>query len=465
MSKSRNKQGRHPLLALILVLVVLLLLALPWLYLRFADFSYDDWKAMAAGNREPFDFADLSPEAELTVRLDKPDLYALLEEYAPPEKLLEQVPPILGTRPELQKLGVSLRADEVRISLRLKLLGFVSLPLQVRGSVTEAGDGIRLTPEALYIGPLVHISADKLAELLRQPDLARSYLLDPADYGAEGVTLRLGTDEALLRLRLPPLLPDLLDLNVMGFARILDLYGTEPMPPAAAAALGEGFASAFRTAIREGTTRELLTSSLALGDRTVEALLEMYTAGVPAGILPDPAEVSRAREDALALLAAGQRKVQTALTTLQELYRSGAVLPVPGGFEREGEPLTLGDLGWTGPAPEAWRPVYLFSRESAHSVHAVPVPAAALEALPEGTGYADLGLLLAFPNGKTALLYRTAYDELAVISLPEDRFRELMAGERTPTVCTDVFPDQYGWSLTEAPAEDLMPVFYVFAQG
>ena len=37
MSKSRNKQGRHPLLALILVLVVLLLLALPWLYLRFAD--------------------------------------------------------------------------------------------------------------------------------------------------------------------------------------------------------------------------------------------------------------------------------------------------------------------------------------------------------------------------------------------------------------------------------------------
>ena len=191
MSKSRKKQGRHPLLALILVLVVLLLLALPWLYLRFADFSYDDWKAMAAGNREPFDFADLSQEAELTVRLDKPDLYALLEEYAPPEKLLEQVPPILGTRPELQKLGVSLRADEARISLRLKLLGFVSLPLQVRASVTEAGDGIRLTPEALYIGPLVHVSADKLAELLRQPDLARSYLLDPADYGAEGVTLRL----------------------------------------------------------------------------------------------------------------------------------------------------------------------------------------------------------------------------------------------------------------------------------
>ena len=66
MSKSRKKQGRHPLLALILVLVVLLLLALPWLYLRFADFSYDDWKAMAAGNREPFDFADLSQEAELS---------------------------------------------------------------------------------------------------------------------------------------------------------------------------------------------------------------------------------------------------------------------------------------------------------------------------------------------------------------------------------------------------------------
>lgn len=459
MSKPKEKRGGHPVLGIIILVLILLILAAPWLYLRFTDFPYDDWEAMAAGNEAPFDYVDFTPEAELTVRLDKPDLYALLQEYAPPEKLLEQVPAIFGTRPELQKLGVNLRPDAVRLSLRLKLLGFLSLPLQLRGSVEEEGDGLRLTPTVLYIGPLVHISADKLADLLHMPDLARGYVLLPADYGAEGVTLRLGTEEARLSFRLPPMLPDLLDLNVSGFARLLNLYD-QPLPPAGEAALGSGFTAAFRTAIREGTTRELLTSYLALGDRTVWEMLEESTADLPAGIMPTQAEVEKAREEALALAGAGQRRYETALETLRELYRSGAAFPVPGGFTLEGQPLTLEDLGWTGPAPEAWRPAFVFSRESAHPVHSLPVSRhAEPEALPEGMPYTDIGLLITFPHGETAFLYQTAFDELALIPLPEDSFREFIAAERTPTICTDVFPDQYDWPLTEAPAEDLMPAF------
>ena len=465
MNNPKPHKGRRTVIALLVLFFILLLLALPWLYLRFADFPYDDWEAMAAGKREPFDYVDLTPEALLTVRLDKADLYALMQTYAPPEKLLEQAPTILGTRPELQKLGVDLEAREVRLSLRVKLLGFLSLPLQLRGSAAEEGDGIRLTPTVLYIGPLVHISAEKLADLLHMPDLVRGYVLSPADYGAEGVTLRLGTDEARLSLQLPPLLPDLLDLNAAPFARLLDLYDA-PLPPAAEAALGTGFTNAFRKAIREGNTRELLTSYLALGDRTVTMLLEAYTADLPAGIAPDPAEVTKAREAALALLAEGQRKYETAHTALRELYRSGTAVPVPGGFALEGSALTLADLGWTGPDPAAWRPVYLFSRESAHPVHSVPVSSHAEPgAQPEGTTFADVGLLITFPHGETALLYRTAFDELVVMCLPEEEFRTLLASERTPTLCTDLFPNQYDWPLTEAPAEDLMPVFYLLSES
>ncbi len=469
MSGTKKTRGGHPVLGIILLLLILLILAAPWLYLRFTDFPYDDWEAMAAGNREPFDYVDFTPEAELTVRLTKPDLYALLQEYAPPEKLLELVPSVFGTRPELEKLGVSLRADQVRLSLRLKVLGFLSLPLQLRGSAAEEGDGIRLTPETLYIGPLVHISAEKLADLLHQPDLAKGYTLSPADYGAEGVTLRLGTEEAILRLAFPSMLPDLLDMSVTPFARLLDLYAA-PLPPAAGAALGSGFAEAFRAAIREGETGELLTSYLALGDRTVEEMLQEYTGSLPAGIMPDGEAVAEAREEALALLAEGQRKYETALMTLRQLFRSGTALPVPGGFERDGRALSLSDLGWTGPAPAAWRPVYLFSMQSAHPVYAVPLPKAAEQnyvdpaALPEGVTDADLGLLITLPHGETVLLYRTAHEELVMAPIPEEDWQGLMAAERTHTLCTDIFPDQYAWPLTEAPAEDLMPVYYLLKE-
>ena len=32
---------------------------------------------------------------------------------------------------------------------------------------------------------------------------------------------------------------------------------------------------------------------------------------------------------------------------------------------------------------------------------------------------------------------------------------------RTPTLSTDEFPRQESWLLTEAPAADLMPVYYL----
>ena len=144
--------------------------------------------------------------AGLTVRLDKADLYSLLREYAPPEKLMEEIPPLFGRRPELQKLGFRLDPEEVRISLRVKL-GFLSLPLQLAGDVEAVGDGLRLTPRTVYLGPLVHISAGKLAELLHQPELTEALLISPSEYGAAGVTLRAGKDEVLLHLPVPPMLP------------------------------------------------------------------------------------------------------------------------------------------------------------------------------------------------------------------------------------------------------------------
>ena len=466
MSKPKEKRGGHPVLGIIILVLILLILAAPWLYLRFTDFPYDDWEAMAAGNEAPFDYVDFTPEAELTVRLDKPDLYALLQEYAPPEKLLEQVPAIFGTRPELEKLGVNLRPDAVRLSLCLKLLGFLSLPLQLRGSVEEEGDGLRLTPTVLYIGPLVHISADKLADFLHMPDLARGYVLLPADYGAEGVTLRLGTEEARLSFRLPPMLPDLLDLSVSGYTEQLEFYGVEEYPAASAYAREVGFAAAFRAAIRAGTPKELLASYLAVGDEAVTELLAEYAAQLPEGILPDPDLVAEERAAAMALWASGQRKYESLLENLREMYKGGELTLVPGGFQKEDRPLTFTDLGWTEGEPEAWRIVYLYNYSATHQAATADMPAADTlphtekSALPEGgVRFADLGLILPFPQGQFILMYRTAQGELVLNRLPEDYVQGLLASAFTPTLRTDDIPGPPRWVLTPAPAEDLMPVY------
>lgn len=459
---SGRKRGGRPLLALTLVLLLLLLLALPWVYLRVSVFPWDDYRTLAAENAEPFDFAAFSPEGELTIRLDKADLYSLLLEYAPPERLLEGVSLTRLVKLELEELGFSLQPEEARINLRCKTLGFLHLPLQLRCSLREVGDGLELTPETVYIGPLLHVSAGKLAQRMGNADLVRPYLLSPGEQGAEGVTLRAGKNEALLTLQLPPMLPDLIDLSVMPVSRSLALYGEEDLPPASAAALGPGFAEAFRAAIETGTARELLTSCLAVGDEGVLQLLEEYTAQIPEGYLPDPAEVARQREDALERLAKGQRRYEAPLEALGELLRSGKLTPVPGGFQLQDRPLTLSDLGWTGPEPEAWRPIYICSHQSTHPAGAVSLPHADPEALPSGgETMADAGLMIALPRGETVVLYRTALNELVVAQLPEDSFRAMLQDRRTPTFLTDALPDALFRLLTAAPAEDLMPVYYL----
>ena len=459
---SGTKRGGRPLLALVLILLILALLALPWIYLQFAVFPWDDYRTLAAENEYPFDYADFTEEGELTVRLDKADLYSLLLEYCPPEELLSKYAPVGLVKPELEELGFSLEPEEARVNLRLKALSFLHLPLQLRCSLVEEGDGLRITPETVYIGPLLHFSAEKLAQRLGQPDLVRSYLISPGEYGAEGVTLRAGQDEVLLSATVPSMLPDLLDLSVLRISRGLALYGVQDLPPASAAALGPGFTEAFRTAIAAGTARELLTSYLAVGEAEVAQVLEEYTAGIPAGYLPDPEEIAAGRAAALEQLAAGQRKYQTALETLRDLFHTGKLVPVPGGFQLDGRPLTLSDLGWTGDEPEDWRPVYLCSLQSAHPVQGTALPDADPEALPEGgVPTADLGLAMTFPHGEKILLYRTAMDELAVIQLPEDNFRSILGMKRTPTLSTDEFPRQESWLLSEAPEADLMPVYYL----
>lgn len=462
MSRPKRKRGGHPLLALIVVLLLLLILALPWIYLQFAVFPWDDYRTLAAENEYPFDYADFSDEGGLTVRLDKADLYALLLEYCPPEQLLSAYAPAGLVKPELEELGFSLEPEEIRVNVRLRALSFLHLPLQLRCTLEEEGDGVRVTPETVYVGPLLHISAEKLAQRLGQPDLVRSYVLSPGDYGAAGVTLRAGEDEVLLNLPVPSMLPDLLDLSVMRISRGLALYGVKDLPSASAAALGPGFTEAFRAAIGDGSARSLLTSYLAVGEDGIAQVLEEYTAGVPAGYLPDPGEVAAQRAEALEQLAAGQRKYQNALEALRTLFRTGRLDPVPGGFALAGRPLALADLGWSGEEPADWRPVYLCSLRSVHPVEGTALPDADPEALPEGGALmADLGLVMTFPRGEAILLYRTAAQELVVIQLPEETFRTLMESGRTPTLLTDEFPGQERWLLMAAPAEDLMPVYYL----
>ena len=68
---------------------------------------------------------------------------------------------------------------------------------------------------------------------------------------------------------------------------------------------------------------------------------------------------------------------------------------------------------------------------------------------------------MTFPHGDKILLYRTAMNELVVLQLPEEAYRSLLEADLTPTLLTDEFPGQERWLLTPAPAEDLMPVYYL----
>ena len=129
---SGTKRGGRPLLALVLILLILVILALPWIYLQFAAFPWDDYRTLAAENEYPFDYADFTDAGELTVRLDKADLYSLLLEYCPPEELLSKYAPAGLVKPELEELGFSLQPEEARVNLRLRALGFLHLPLQLR---------------------------------------------------------------------------------------------------------------------------------------------------------------------------------------------------------------------------------------------------------------------------------------------------------------------------------------------
>ena len=99
---SVQKRGGRPLLALVLILLILVILALPWIYLQFAAFPWDDYRTLAAENEYPFDYADFTDAGELTVRLDKADLYSLLLEYCPPEELLSEYAPAGLVKPELE---------------------------------------------------------------------------------------------------------------------------------------------------------------------------------------------------------------------------------------------------------------------------------------------------------------------------------------------------------------------------
>ena len=72
---SVQKRGGHPLLAFFLILLILLILALPWIYLQFAAFPWDDYRTLAAENEYPFSFKaskdTITEKSSITSRLMK----------------------------------------------------------------------------------------------------------------------------------------------------------------------------------------------------------------------------------------------------------------------------------------------------------------------------------------------------------------------------------------------------------
>ena len=484
--KAEKKRHRAGLAVLCVILgIFLLLAAAPFLYDAVAGFDdYDDMAALCAADTSP---VELTADSDwgLTARLEKADLYTLAERQGAIDDLKEQLSARTGDRLTVKKYGFRLDKDRVELRAKVELFGFLPIQLRAEAELHLTPDTATVTLKKLDYGKWISVSPEKLAERLNIPELAEAVTIDiSGETAALGIDGLIAENDGLtVHSNVAKTTADaLLAAGPSDTARVLSLLGETVPPEIAAACSGDLWVLSESIATPESLANALvcLTAACEGGAETAARLLpEQY---FWLELLPDSTEALQTGYSAMAETAL-ERYEQT-LSGLRDSYKrmeytltkaalvsadgqpAESALPEDWGarivlqYNRDFEAIVLVNDGIFSPGLQKWivlpnPSITALKRDSYAALPNVP-----------GVDVFDLTLALRLPNGTPAVIFYTAEGQLAVNTLPETLYQELLTSERLPVLCaSDVpRPERSEWISVQPASAEQSDAYIIFCE-
>ncbi len=445
MNEKTRPRGRGCLITLLIIILLLALLcAAPFLMNKLTDFEYDDYAALAAANTERIALsADVDGE-HLVFRADKADVYSYLLDEDLPGSLQEKS----DGRAQIEKLGYSLTDEQASVRLAAKLFGFLPVQLKAEADVAVNETELSLTPTAAQIGPWIRVSAEKLARLLRMPELGEALTISLEDY-TEPLRVdrvRIEDDGIVFSSRLLAEVIDEVSAQEETIPRLLRLYyGNDS--DAARALYGDGRADYIRAA---GTSLDALRGALrdvcAFGSDEYRCALMTDLSALsfdPGSGLADYPKLRQKQSERVAEAQALYSAAQTGLRN--DYWHKNVILSKSGLLDPDGAPLEDRLAAeWEARIVLQYNDNYnaIVKTNEGNPRLQVPIPGLPMmselprdsrDALPqEGNGPFDLTVALRLPSGIPAVVFLTAEDEYGLAVISEEQFAELRESERLP---------------------------------
>ena len=485
-----EKKKRKPRVGLTILCVflalVLLTAASPFLYDALFGFSdYDDPAALAAAASEPIRVRADGGSWGLTASVDKAGVYALAEELGAEESLrafLVELP----ARVEIEKLGYTLDGAQAAAQARVKLFGFLPLQLRAEAEIDLSPERIVAVPTALRLGRLIPLPLEKLAALTGAPELTKGFSYElPEELGALEIdSIRAENGGIVFHSALAAVQAEkLLAAGPSDTAKILALFADAETPAEILAAcngddaaLTAGItdlasltdaltrlAAASKPSAAAEAAKALETDALpGVGLGETAALQEAYSAAAEQALLRYAQALHGLRDSykeleyKLTKAALVSADGQTAESVLPEDWGARTVLQ----YNRDFEAIVRANDGVFSAGLQKWLilpnpSIYALKRDSRAALPSVP-----------GVEVFDLTLALRLPDGTPAVIFDMAEGPLAVNTIPETLYQELLGMERLPVLCaSDVpRPERSEWLRFRSEAEDLSDVYFIFCE-
>ena len=484
---TKKRKGRPGLVILCVILALFLLIAAaPFLYDAVAGFGdYDDVRALTEANREPVEL-QVDKDGGITLRLDKADLYSAAEAAGGEVLLrsyLSELPGKLDQRLEITKTGFRLDGDTAAAQVRLKLFGFLPLQLRAAANVELTAEDVTVTPAELNIGKWISVSPETLAERFGIPELSDGVrfelpeevaLLEPDSICLEedGVTLHTG----IARRGAEQLLS-----APSGTAKALKLCAGDHAPAEVTAICSGDCSGLFSSADDMEHLCVVLTGlTAAAEEKAAEALRGSLEAADIPGLRLGDVEAVRAKY--AAALEEQHILYEQTLNGLRERYKqkefslskdhlrladgqpAESLLPESWGarivlqYNRDYEAIVRANDGVFSAGLQKWLvlpnpSIYALKRDSRASLPNVP-----------GVEVFDLTLALRMPDGTPAMLFCMADGTVAVNTISEALYGELVSAERLPVLCASEIPmpEREDWARSKAPGPDWSDLYFMF---
>ena len=409
-----------------------------------------DVEADILSGYDPSAGAGLVMEADgtLTVRLNRADIYWYAQRYG----ILDEVHARLE---EAGAAAMGFRIADGRLTVYARCRTF-GLPLSYR-AVCAAGweNGVLvLSPEKVWMGRGIFLPASRWPELFEVPlrlslDSLEASVIDVLTEG-DSLVLRLEGIRSVLSGQL---------VSDAGMLEALRIFGgLDTDNPVVAFLLGQEGGSVPMEEARllclagddaPGTLSELLAYSLPASVPSVWESRGEFLRRAWGRPLSESAGRRRAELDSW--IDAEQLRYEKLLTSVREMYKSGALIIGQSGFvSAAGEqPLDPGSLTSLSVTATDCRIVLLYSESGSPELCTADMPvidaaartgdAAGEDALIPGAVY-DLGVVLTSEGGTPLLLSRRADGTFVLREIGEDMYVDLLVARGIPVLNADLLP-------------------------